>query len=81
MKSAKDILQDLGFNKNAPDATKEAFLKNLINSAEGSANRSQIKTNTLASPSARHFNQLPQQLEFDLGTEDLCANDPNKKVS
>jgi hypothetical protein len=33
MKKAKDILEELGFNKNAPKSTQEAFLKNLVNEA------------------------------------------------
>jgi hypothetical protein len=30
MKKAKTILEELGFNKNAPKSTQEAFLKNLV---------------------------------------------------
>ena len=33
MKKAKDILKDLGFNKEAPLSTQQAFLKNLSKEA------------------------------------------------
>jgi hypothetical protein len=35
MKKIGEIMDELGFNKNAPDSVKEAFLKNLIRSAYG----------------------------------------------
>jgi hypothetical protein len=35
MKSAHDILKELGFRENASDSVKEAFLKHLIKTSEG----------------------------------------------
>lgn len=35
MKKVGDLMAELGFNKNAPDSVKEAFIKNLIRSAYG----------------------------------------------
>jgi hypothetical protein len=35
MKKAEEILFDLGFNKHATDATKEAFLRHLFKTANG----------------------------------------------
>lgn len=33
MKKTKEILEELGFRKDAPISTQEAFLKNLVNEA------------------------------------------------
>lgn len=35
MKKIDQLMQELGFNKNAPDSVKEAFIKHLIKVSEG----------------------------------------------
>jgi hypothetical protein len=53
LKSAKEILEDLGFNKEAPSSTQLAFLRFL---------KKEIKTHPEKNPPPSE----PQQLEFDL---------------
>ena len=35
MKRVGQLMQEMGFNKNAPDSVKEAFIKHLIRASEG----------------------------------------------
>lgn len=59
MHSSKDILKALGFNKEAPDSTKEAFLKQLAQAAKSVEKAEVIEPNFKNSP------QESEQLSFD----------------
>lgn len=60
MKSSGQIMQELGFNKNASDAAKAAFLKHLFQTAAGCEVQTPVFENRINKvlPSA--------QLSFDL---------------
>lgn len=58
MKKLGDIMNELGFNKNAPDSVKEAFIKNLIKSAYG------VEVQT-PSEKAEMEKKQSEQLSFD----------------
>lgn len=63
MRSMKEIMEEMGFNKDAPTETQKAFIKHLIASAQ------QLRP-TKAEPSQvenKKTNETPVQLEFDLG--------------
>lgn len=69
MKKAGQLMEEMGFNKDAPQATKEAFLKHLIKAATGNhvvtpSEEKEIETNKnkiikMALP------EPPEQLVFD----------------
>lgn len=71
MKKIGEIMQEMGFNKNAPDSVKEAFIKHLVYVSTGtSLEQNQSKTHQ---PEITYKHQSePEQLSlFDI---------PNKKV-
>ncbi|MFN3695882.1 MAG: hypothetical protein ACK4VO_00465 [Pseudobdellovibrio sp.] len=63
MKKIGDIMKDMGFNQNAPDSAKEAFIKHLIRQSTG---------NDVVSPTEKKIIQnnpdkiiqFPQQMSF-----------------
>lgn len=71
LKSAKEILESMGFRKDSPESTQLAFFRHLKNNAS--------QQPPLEPPSA-----LPEQLEFDLlddGPKSWSSTVSSKKVS
>lgn len=69
-------MKDLGFNKDAPVATQEAFIKHLIKAATGAS----VITPTekkIIQENPDKIVQFPKQLAFDFADEELLA--PAKK--
>jgi hypothetical protein len=74
MKKMGDLMQEMGFRKDAPDSVKEAFLKHLIKSATGvdvvtpSEKAAQLETKSKTSASGQKTSAQktaePIQLEF-----------------
>jgi hypothetical protein len=74
MKKMGELMQEMGFRKDAPDSVKEAFLKHLIKNATGvevvtpSEKAAQLDTKSLSTKSevtaARKKVSEPIQLEF-----------------
>jgi hypothetical protein len=65
MKSTGEILAELGFKKDAPQSSQEAFLKHLLQAAGYKVSEAQDKIKTIES-------KLGEQLSFNL--------DPDQKV-
>lgn len=61
MHSAKDILKALGFNAQAPESTKTAFL-NQLSRAANELQKAEVIEPNFTSRSEEH---LPEQLSFD----------------
>lgn len=80
MKRVGQLMQEMGFNKNAPDSVKEAFIKHLIRASEGvnvttPSERLEIENNperVRALASAPKKAKEPEQLSFDM---DLTGTD------
>lgn len=66
MKSIGKLLEEMGFNANAPLETQKAFFKHLVQDAEAKQSKRQEIPKT-------EKKELPAQMEFDL--------DGDKKVS
>jgi len=62
MKKVGDIMQELGFRKEAPDSVKEAFLKHLIHAATGQV----VET---PSEKKQRIHEAGEQLCFDFTKE------------
>jgi hypothetical protein len=78
MQSLKKIMQEMGFNKDAPIETQKAFLKHLIAAANQTHTQTEAKTTQPApklEPIKTH--QPQEQLELDLGI--INENSLNKK--
>jgi hypothetical protein len=69
MRRAKDILKDLGFNADAPMATKEAFLRHLVRAAQ-----------VQSQPSQERQTQPEKQLSFDAEILGIQPIDPKSKA-
>ncbi len=66
MRSAKDILKELGFNPSAPDSTKNAFLKNLKKAAQENQKAEVIEPSFKSTVTIEEKKSSEQQLSFDL---------------
>lgn len=78
MKKASDLMKEMGFNKNAPVATQEAFLKHLIKAATGAS----VVTPTekkIIQENPDKIVQFPKQLAFDFADEDIQISDQKIK--
>lgn len=65
MKKVGEIMKEMGFNKEAPDSVKEAFIKNLIKSATGVTVETPSEK-AMARPLSKASESKPaQQLSFD----------------
>ena len=76
MKKVSELMQEMGFNKNAPVATQEAFIKHLIKAATGA----DVITPTekiIIQENPDKIVQFPKQLSFDFADEENLA--PAKK--
>lgn len=79
MKSFGDILIELGFNPNAPEAVQKAFFQHLANHAAGLEKRTPPPDQ---GPANKPIQQKNEQLTMDfdaVGSIDCIRN--NKKVS
>ncbi|AZZ38243.1 hypothetical protein CIK05_00115 [Bdellovibrio sp. qaytius] len=77
MKKASDLMKEMGFNKDAPVATQEAFIKHLIKAATGNS----VVTPTekkIIQENPDKIVQFPKQLAFDFADEELLS--PAKKI-
>lgn len=71
MRKAEDILKDMAFNKDAPESTKDALLKNLRKAMKESE-KGEVVPVSSATPKPRKGKTLitDTQLSFDLGPKD-----------
>lgn len=81
MKKIDLLMQELGFNKNAPDSVKEAFIKHLIKASTGASvvtpsEQREIEQNPLRVVQLKN----PQQLSFDFLNEKEPKPTPGKKA-
>jgi hypothetical protein len=71
MKKLGVLMEEAGFNKNAPDSVKEAFLKHLIKASTGVSVPTPSEKKEMAEHPEKvvHFKGA-QQLSFDFGKEE-----------
>lgn len=91
MKKIGDLMAELGFNKNAPDSVKEAYIKHLIKVSTGV----RVTTPTEKKEMAQNPDRIlplskgvvaakapvPQQLSFDFSIEETPPTSGKKAVS
>ena len=65
MRCVKDLLKDMGFNADAPEGTKDAFLKHLMRAAQQTGNPENRSQDSAPRPLASAKKEEPQQLSFD----------------
>jgi hypothetical protein len=68
MKKIGDIMQEMGFNKSAPDSVKEAFIRHLIKASVGV----EVPARPAASPAPEtvFVNDDDSQLSFEFGKDE-----------
>lgn len=81
MKKIDQLMQELGFNKNAPDSVKEAFIKHLIKTSVGAnvltpSEKVEIDKNPLRVVQMK----LPEQLSFDFSDDSFAKPSSSKKA-
>lgn len=82
MKKIGILMQELGFNKNAPDSVKEAFIKHLIKASTGvNVATPSEKTEMALNPQSVLPLTTPQQLSFDFSEEPPTPSSRKKAVS
>lgn len=79
MKKIGDLMKELGFNKEAPDSVKEAFIKHLIKASAGVNTITPSEKNTIKNSPNVSALAFPEQLSFDFLKEDPILS-PNKKA-
>lgn len=70
MKKMSDIMNEMGFNKDAPDSVKEAFIKHLIKASTGV----DVITPTekkIIQDNPDKIVQFPKQMSFDFDENDF----------
>lgn len=84
MKKIGEIMSELGFNSQAPDSVKEAFIKHLIRASTGVTVETPSERRAVESSPQQvkkiHKSAPPQQLSFDF-SEGLGGKSPKKAVS
>jgi hypothetical protein len=71
MKKIDQLMQELGFNKEAPDSVKEAFIKHLIKASTGvTVETPSEKKEIAANPTTVFRMNTPQQLSFNFVDEE-----------
>jgi hypothetical protein len=70
MKKVSDLLREMGFNKDAPLATQEAFLKHLIKAATGARVVTPTEKKIIQNNPDKIVN-FPKQLAFDFADEEF----------
>ncbi|MFZ3230084.1 MAG: hypothetical protein WA160_07760 [Pseudobdellovibrio sp.] len=85
MKKIGDLMKEIGFNPNASDSVKEAFIKHLIKQSTGSHVQTPSERKTIFENPDKFISlnknssfTLPTQMSFDF--ENLSENKINKKV-
>ncbi|MNK84907.1 hypothetical protein D3C87_1047690 [compost metagenome] len=83
MKKIGVLMQEIGFNKNAPDSVKEAFIKHLIKASTGvnvttPSEAQEIRENPDKIVALKN---TPQQLSFDFLGEQTRQKPSKKAVS
>ncbi len=83
MKKINDIMKEMGFNKDAPDSVKEAFIKHLIKASTGV----DVITPTekkIIQDNPDKIVQFPKQMSFDFtennSYEDFQLDSQTKKI-
>lgn len=81
MKKLGDLMQELGFNKDAPDSVKEAFIKHLIKTSTGT--NTVTPTEKLAIHESPNTTPLkrPEQLSFNFLNDEPQPSPRKKAVS
>ncbi|MGZ3773745.1 MAG: hypothetical protein ACXVCY_06895 [Pseudobdellovibrionaceae bacterium] len=80
MKKVSDLMTGLGFNENAPDSSKEAFLKHLVKSTNPASFKLEVEAKKIHSHSKIEIQKLPEQLCFDFIKEEAVENQSQKKA-
>jgi hypothetical protein len=73
MKKVGDLMKEMGFNKDAPDSAKEAFIKHLIKAATGH----DVVTPTekkIIQENPDKIVQFPKQLTFQFHDDEVIAS-------
>ncbi len=87
MKKINDIMKEMGFNKDAPDSVKEAFIKHLIKASTGvdvitPTEKKIIQDNP--DKIVQFRSQIPSQMSFDFtendSYEDFQLDSQTKKI-
>ncbi|MFM6926842.1 MAG: hypothetical protein ACKOX6_00165 [Bdellovibrio sp.] len=83
MKKIDQLMAELGFNKNAPDSVKEAFIKHLIKASSGvNVVTPSEKREMAENPEKIVQFKMPQQLSFEfIGEEHPKPKTGKKAVS
>lgn len=82
MKKIDQLMAELGFNKNAPDSVKEAFIKHLIKASSGvNVITPSEKKEMAAHPEKIVQFKAPQQMSFDFIEEQPRPSKRKKAVS
>lgn len=83
MKKIGELMQEIGFNKNAPDSVKEAFIKHLIKASTGVhvATPSESREVRENPDKIVALKSIPQQLSFEFLGEETRPKPGKKAVS
>ena len=74
-------MQELGFNKNAPDSVKEAFIKHLIKASTGVNVVTPSEKKEMAENPTKFVQfKAPQQLSLDFGEGESSSSKSSKKA-
>ena len=79
MKKMGDLMKDLGFNPEASDSAKEAFLKYLIKNGAGVNVPTPTEKKMILQSSGKVI-QFPQQLTFDFDEKEIKKLPQTKSV-
>jgi len=75
-------MSELGFNKNAPDSVKEAFIKHLIKASTGTNVMTPSEKKEVAAHPEKVFSmKIPQQMSFEFIEEKSSQTKDKKAVS
>jgi len=81
MKKIDQLMAELGFNKNAPDSVKEAFIKHLIKASTGvNVVTPSEKREMAENPEKVVQFKMPQQLSFEFIDVELPKPRSGKKA-
>lgn len=80
MKKAGDIMKEMGFNSQASDSAKEAFLKYLIKQSTGVNVLTPSEKKEIQNNPQKIVNFSNKQLSFDFNQDDEAATAYRKKA-
>lgn len=78
MKKVSELMQEMGFNKDAPVATQEAFIKHLIKASTGASVVTPAEKKIIQENPDKIV-QFPKQLSFDFADDDNQLPAPKTK--